>query len=266
MTTPVKIAILGLGEEARSLAAGLQATGGQVVGFDSVKTKNPGIPVAASAAEAVADADVVFSLNSASVAARVAEGVANHLKAGALYADLNSGTPGLKKQLAGMFPAESFVDFAFMNLTTEPGQSGTFAVSGGGARRFLDLLTPLGIEPEYVSEVPGEAAARRILRSILDKGLAAVISDTLWAAKSLGMDGWAIEAIKREFDTNNAETVQALLNDTGKHPKRRSVEMSDISELLSESNYDSTMVNGIGLTYSHVMHGRKIPFADLSDD
>jgi len=46
----------------------------------------------------------------------------------------------------------------------------------------------------------------------------------------------------------------------------RSVEMTDIVEMLAAANYDSTLVNGVGLTFSHVMHGRKVPFADLSED
>jgi hypothetical protein len=36
--------------------------------------------------------------------------------------------------------------------------------------------------------------------------------------------------------------------------------------VLAEAGYESTTLNGIGLTLSHVMHGRKIPFADLSHD
>ncbi|MEY2945606.1 MAG: hypothetical protein RL243_358 [Actinomycetota bacterium] len=57
-----------------------------------------------------------------------------------------------------------------------------------------------------------------------------------------------------------------MINETGKNPKRGSVEMGDVVEMLAEAGYESTMANGISLTLSHIMHGRKIPFANLSED
>jgi 3-hydroxyisobutyrate dehydrogenase-like beta-hydroxyacid dehydrogenase len=265
MSTQLKIAVLGLGEEAGLIAAGLQAAGAEVIGFDSAKPKRPPVAVAESAEAAVADADVVLSLNSASASLRVAEGVASALKPGAVFADLNTGTPSLKRKLAEIL-GDSFVDVAIMKPVAGLAEKVPCAIAGPAAKRFVQLMTPLGMQLDYVSDTAGEAAARNLLRGLLEKGIAAVVVDTLWAAKSLGLQDWAIEAIKAELESSGSETVQAQLDDTGKYPKRKSVEMADVVEMLSEAKYDSTMVNGIELTLSHVIHGRKIPFADLSDD
>lgn len=266
----MKIAVLGLGEEAGQLATALAAVGADVIGFDNAKIKRPPVPMAESAAAAVADADLVLSLNSSSVSARTAESVAGALKPGAVYADLNAGTPAQKRKLAGLLPAGTFVDVALLKPVTERvtnvEQPIDCEAAGEAAERFQQLLAPLGVSVTVVSATPGDAAARNLIRSLLAKGTAAVIVDTMWAAKSMGLEAWAIEAIKGEFDAGNAQTVQDYLDDTGKNPKRHSVAMTDVVEMLSESNYDSTLVNGIGLTFSHIMHGRKIPFADLSDD
>lgn len=265
MTASVKIAILGLGETALEFAYALKQAGADVSGYDATKPKHPPIPVAESAEIAVADADVVLSINSSAGSIRVAESVANALKSGAVYADLNSGTPSLKRKLAEVLPADSFVDAAVMPAPQAAGQQWRLSVSGAGAERFIEAMAGYGMGLEFVSQQAGDATARRLLRDLMDKGIASVLADTLWAAKALGLEDWAIEEIKNEFSASNEVTVQSYLDETGKNPKRRSVEVGDLSEVLAEAGYESTMLNGMGLTFSHIMHGRRIPFADLDD-
>ena len=261
----MKIAVIGLGEAGSLIAAGLKKAGASVIGFDPANPKNPPVPVAPTAVEAVADADIVLSINSSTVSVRVAEGVATALKPGALYADLNTGTPSMKKTLAAIVPEGSFVDVAVMKPVPGLAEKVPMGVAGAGGEKFIQLLEPYGLNLEYVSDVAGEAAARKLLRSIVAKGMAALIIDCLWAAQSMGLEDWAIDEIKREFDSSSAATVQRYLDGTAKHAKRRQVEMADVVQMLSEAGYDSTMVAPVELTLSRVIHGKKIPFADTRD-
>ncbi len=259
----MKLTILGLGEAGSLIARGLSAQGVDVVGFDPVRQKFPVVPVRETAEEAVADADVVFSLNSSTVSVKVARQVAEHLKPGAIFCDLNTGTPSLKKNLAEIMPTGSFVDVAVMKPVPGLAEKVPLSVAGEGARKFMELFGDLDMDLSYVSDVAGEAAARKLLRSILAKGMASVVIDTLWAAKELGLEDWAIDEINREFDTNSSKTVKRYLDGTQQHAKRRSVEMADVLEMLTEAGYESTMVRGIELTLSRVIHGVRIPFAEL---
>lgn len=134
--------------------------------------------------------------------------------------------------------------------------------AGTGAKKFIELVTPLNLNVEYVSEVPGEAAARKLLRSILAKGFAGVIVDCLWAAESMGLEEWAYNEILEEFDTINADTAKRYIEGTAVHFKRRQIEMLDVVEMLAESGYESTMLAPIQFNYGRIMHGKKIPFAD----
>ena len=265
MSASVKIAVIGLGEAGSLIAGGLKAAGAEVIGFDPAKPKNPPVLTAASAEEAVATADIVLSINSSTVSVKVAESLAAALKPGAIYADLNTGTPSLKRTLAELLPNNDFVDAAVMKPVPGLAEKVPMAIAGAGAKRFIELLEPYGLNLEFVSEVPGEAAARKLLRSIVAKGMAALIIDCLWAAQSMGLEEWAIDEIKREFDSSDSSTVQRYLDGTAKHAKRRQVEMSDVVQMLSESGYDSTMVAPVELTLSRVIHGKKIPFADTRD-
>ncbi len=175
MSSRVRIGVIGLGEAGSLIAAGLQAAGADVIGFDPVVPETPPVPLAPDVATVVTGADIVISINSSTAAKKVAEQVAPLLGADTVYADLNTGTPALKKALAGLFGDGVFADVAIMKPVPGLAEKVPMGVAGPGARRFVDLLEQYGMNLEYVSDVPGEAAARKLLRSILAKGMAAVL-------------------------------------------------------------------------------------------
>lgn len=263
MSEAIRVAIIGLGEAGSLLAGGLRAAGLDIVGFDPALPATSSVPVAASAAEAVAVADLVISINSSTVSVKVAEQVAPLLGPGAIYADLNTGTPALKRRLAAIFPVGAFADVAIMKPVPGLAEKVPMGVAGTGAHRFIELLTPFGMNLEYVSEVAGEAAARKLIRSILAKGMAGVLIDCLWAAESMGLQHWAYQEILSEFDSTSSATAKRYLSGTTQHVKRRQIEMMDVVEMLNDTGYESTMVDSIALNYSRIMHGKKIPFSTL---
>jgi putative dehydrogenase len=264
MSEAIRIGVIGLGEAGSLIAAGLQAAGAQVVGYDPAKPADAPVTVVESAAAAVSGADLVISINSSTAARKVAEEVAPLLDAGTIYADLNTGTPSLKRAIASLFPDGVFADVAVMKAVPGLAEKVPMAAAGPGARRFIELLEPFGLNLDFVSEVAGEAAARKLIRSILAKGMAAVLIDCLWAAESMGLQDWAYEEILREFESSSAETAKRYLSGTAQHLKRRQIEMMDVSEMLNETGYQSTMLDGVALTYSRILHSKKIPFSNLS--
>lgn len=261
MSAPVKIAVIGMGEDARLIAAQLKAAGAEVTGFDSNKVKFSPVPMAATGEEAVSDADIVFSINSPSASIRFAQQLAIHLKVGALYCDLNAGNPALKRRLSQIVPSESFVDVALMQPMTAPPHNAVLAVAGPGASRFMALAKDLGINASYVSDVAGDAATRALLISVLKKSMAAASIDFLWAAKQMGLQDWAITELKREFELGSPNSVLHMLAETQQHAKRLQVEMADISQLLSENGYQSTLLHGVEATLTQIVHSKKVPFA-----
>lgn len=261
MSKAIRIGVIGLGEAGSLIAGGLKAAGAEVIGYDPANPANPPVPVAGTVAEAVAGADLVISINSSTASKKVAEQVAPLLEPGTIFADLNTGTPALKRALAASLPEGVFVDVAIMKPVPGLAEKVPMGVSGPAAQRFIDLLQPFGMNLEYVSAVPGEAAARKLLRSILAKGMAAVLIDCLWAAESMGLQDWAYEEILREFESSSAETAKRYISGTAQHVKRRQIEMMDVNEMLAEVGYQSTMVDGVALTYSRILHSKKIPFS-----
>ena len=248
-----RIAVIGASDAGLRLGVALQSAGAEVVGFDLAPAEFLPIPLATSLEEAAA-ADVVLNFSAPQLAEKTSQEIAPLLKAGAIYADLSAGTPEQKKRISGLFSDGVYADVALS-------PNGALEAAGTGAQALSDVLTPLGTNVSVVSAVPGDVAARTLIRTLLTNGLAEVVADMLWAAESLGIEDWAWQDIKDQFTALNGDAAQALIDDTAHNFKRHQMAMQDVVELLAGSGYDSTMIAPIQFTHGRIMHGKKIPFS-----
>ena len=221
----MRVAVLGLGEAGGRLAADLSAAGVEVQGYD------PAVTPEAEPGAAVEGCAVVLSVNSAAVARAVAESVCDRLAPGAVYADLNTSGPALKRELAGLLEGTGarFVDVALLGPVPARGLRTPSLASGPGAAAFVELVGPLGMPVEVVSAVPGDAAERKLLRSVFMKGLAAAAVEGLEAATAAGEADWLYEEIAEVI---GAPLLDRLLDGSRVHAVRRIEEMEAACELL----------------------------------
>src|SRR5437868_13826993 len=151
MVTPdgqtLVIAVLGLGEAGSVIARDLTAAGALVRGYDpAVRAAEP-ILDTATEAEAAQEAQLVLSVNSAKAAVEAFKAGLPGLLAGGqprpdvLWADLNTASPGTKRQLAAGVP---FADVAMMAPVPGRGVRVPMLASGPGAARYAALLGSLG--------------------------------------------------------------------------------------------------------------------------
>ena len=111
-----RIAVLGLGEAGGRIAADLAAAGVEVRGFDPDPARDVrSISRVPDAASAASGCDVVLSVNSAKAALAAAEAALPGLQASAVYADANTASPELKRELAALV-ADAGVGFADVAL------------------------------------------------------------------------------------------------------------------------------------------------------
>jgi 3-hydroxyisobutyrate dehydrogenase-like beta-hydroxyacid dehydrogenase len=253
------VAFIGLDDTALFIADNLSAAGISVVGYSPQATNHPDIEFVSTLEEALLVADVVFSGGSHPNALAEAEKIIPLMGSGVLLVDLHAGTPQMKKQMSQLCAENTFVDMSVVSSHTsgEP----VLYVSGPGAKHLHHLMKSTSLNVEVVSDVAGDATARKILRSLLDKALAGAVVDYLWAAESLGMANWAIQDVTDAFEHADESTLQAYLTDTAQNFKRRQIDMVDINETLTAAGYESTVVAPIQFTYGRIMHGKKIPHA-----
>lgn len=227
------VTVLGLGEAGGRLAADLVSAGVEVRGYDPATTAPEGVELAADAVSAVAGATVVLALTTASSALDAAESALPGLGTGALYADLNTTSPALKRELAEVVAATGavFADVALLGPIPERGLHAPVLASGVGACGFAEFFVPLGMPVQVISEDPGDAAAMKLVRSVFMKGVAAAVVESLQAAEAIGRGEWLAQEIERMIGRPYLERV---LEGSRMHAVRRIDEMEAARDLLIE--------------------------------
>jgi 3-hydroxyisobutyrate dehydrogenase-like beta-hydroxyacid dehydrogenase len=233
---PLTVAVLGLGEAGSAIAGDLAGAGATVRGFDPVATAPEGVQAAADAGAAVSGSAVVLSVNAATVAVEVAESAGAALRPGQVYADLNTGGPVLKRAVAEVVEptGAAFADVALMAPVPGRGLRTPALVSGPGADDFARRIAPLGMPIEVLGPETGAAAARKLLRSVFMKGLAAACIESVRAARAAGCEEWLHAEIAEVLASADGALLDRLLTGSERHAARRIHEVQDARELLAE--------------------------------
>src|SRR4051812_15156310 len=227
------IALLGLGEAGGLIRAGLRDAGAAVRGFDPLPETEPD---AATPHDAARDADVVLSLTTAAEARAAAESVVGVLRDGQVYADANTSSPALKRELAALVAPTGarFADVALMAPVPGRGLRTPALVAGPGAERFAQVLGPLGMPVGTAGAEPGDAAQRKLLRSVAWKGLAAVAIEALAAARAAGCEDWMQAGLIGLLEAADGAALERMVTGSRRHAARREHEMADVAALLRE--------------------------------
>src|SRR5262249_52887558 len=146
-------------------------------------------------------AEIVISTVTCARAKEAAAQTAPFLKAGHLYADLNSVSPALKQEIEEIIAATGagFVEAAVMSPVPPHGHRAPMLLGGKAAPAFRDLLTPFGMRLEVISEKVGTAAATKMFRSIIVKGLEALMLECVLAAAPYGADERVFSSLSESF-------------------------------------------------------------------
>jgi 3-hydroxyisobutyrate dehydrogenase-like beta-hydroxyacid dehydrogenase len=228
------IAILGIGEAGGALARDLIAKGVPVRGWDPDPRMIPdGLDFAASNSAAVSGAEIVLSVNSASIAAQVARQVAPALRPNQLYADLNTAAPQNKRELADIIEKTGalFVDAALMDPVPHQGLGTQVYASGSGAAIFTEKMTPLGMPVTFLNHEAGSAATHKLVRSIVYKGVAAVVMECLEAADALNMSEYG--RVQLMTLLRDEAMIDRFVSGSMKHARRRVQEMQAVVDMLN---------------------------------
>jgi len=228
------VAVLGLGEAGGAIATDLVAQGVVTRGFDPEPSRvAAGVERSPSASDAVAHAEVVLSVNAQSVAVSVAQSVVGSLTPAHLYADLNTTSAEVKREVAAAIAPSgaAFVDVALLAPVPGLGLRTPCLVSGSGAERFSAVFGALGMPVETLSDVPGDAATRKLLRSVFMKGLAAAVIESLSAAELAGCEPWLRAQIAAVIDPS---LIDRLVDGSKQHALRRIDEMAAAAAVVAD--------------------------------
>lgn len=254
----MRVAVLGLGEAGSRLAADLVRSGDEVHAHDPARVSTPaGVERHETPEAAVAGCSLVLAVTPGSQARAALARVLEALDADAVYADLSTASPDLKRELAEMAAGRevSFVDVALMSPVPGRGLGTPALASGDGAREFADLIDARGGEVEVVGERAGEAAACKLLRSVVMKGLAALLVESMEAAERLGESQWLWAHLLDQLGSLDAPLLERLLFDTPAHAGRRVEEMGAARDLLTELGMPADMTTATMAVLGRLIRG-----------
>src|SRR5215813_7204261 len=176
----ISVGFVGFGEAGSNIAKGLKSAGlTRIFAFDidpdrvRHNAQEITVPLLGSNRELAGSAQIIFSTVTCARAKEAAEQTAPFLKPHHVYADLNSVSPALKQQIERVISSSgaAFVEAAVMSPVPPDGHRSPMLLGGKAASAFAERLTPFGMRLQVVSERIGTAAATKMFRSIIVKGL-----------------------------------------------------------------------------------------------
>ena len=240
----MKIGIFGLGEAGSLISADIAAAGVITVAYDPADVKTPkGVTRVDNPVDAVIDADVVLAITQGSEAVGAIKQALGQIPKTVLYADFSTNTAGAKKIMAEIAAGHgmTFVDIALMGPVPGKGVRTPALASGNGVERFVETFSALGMPVEAVNNIPGDAAMRKLLRSVMMKGLAGTVIEAMRAAEKAGCADWLWQNLASEITRADEVLLSRLVRGTEIHAVRRLHEMEASMAMLEELGIEPLM-------------------------
>ena len=257
MTAPPRIALIGFGEVGQTLAEDLVAAGVQQLAAydrlfgdpDSVPSRalvrHPAVRAARNAGEAVADAGLVICAVTAAEDLAAAGAVAAGIAPGTLFLDLNSASPAMKIAAAQCIhdAGGRYVEAAVMSPIGPKRIASPMLLGGPHGAAFIALAGPLGFSGASVySDVVGKASAAKMCRSVIIKGLEALLTESLLAARHYDVLETVVESLTDLLPLPDWEArARYMISRSIEHGIRRAEEMRESAATVEEAGIDPLM-------------------------
>ena len=252
-----RIAIIGFGEAGSLLGEDLARCGREVVTYDLLlgdaahrqplleRAEHARVRVSDSTPAAVQGADLVISAVTASAAVEVAALAATALQPGQVFLDINSVAPATKRLSAASIErcGADFIEAAVM-APVPPQRLGVPMLLGGRrAAEVAQALRALGMNCTAIAERIGVAAAVKMCRSVLIKGLEALTVESLLAARRLGAEREVLASLEQSYPQMGwqAGLPDYLISRVAEHGRRRAAEMREVARTLEDIGVDPLM-------------------------
>ncbi|MBW8322821.1 MAG: DUF1932 domain-containing protein [Arenimonas sp.] len=254
------IAFVGFGEAGHALASGWMrpargttraydiklreaATSGAVV----ERCAEAGVEPRSDPGPALDSAGLVFSLVTADQALQAARACAPHLLPGTLWLDCNSCAPQTKQAAAAVIEAAGgrYVDVAVMAPVYPRRHEVPLLLSGPHAAVAAARIETLGLRPKLGGERVGDASSVKMLRSVMIKGLEALTTECILAARRAGVEDAVLASLQAsdpgiDWRARGAYNMERMLV----HGARRAAEVEEVCVTLRAFGLPDWMSRG----------------------
>lgn len=252
-----RVSFIGFGEAGQAIASGLRESGIERIAAWDILFPEPagerlraagekiGVRLANSAADAVAETDMIISAVTAASSLEAARSVAPHLTAKPYYLDINSVSPGRKRETAKLLGESArYVDVAVIAPIHPARHRTPLLISGPHAEEISPLLRELEMQLSVVGPDTGDAAAIKMIRSVMIKGIEALTLECFLAATRAGVLDEVTASLKNNYPTLDwSKIADYNLERMASHGERRAAEMEESAATLRELGLDPLMVD-----------------------
>jgi 3-hydroxyisobutyrate dehydrogenase-like beta-hydroxyacid dehydrogenase len=250
-----RVSFIGFGEAGQAIASGLRETGiERMAAWDilfpeqtGTKLKeaagNLGVRVASSARDAARETDMIISAVTAASSVDAARSVASDLAGNPYYLDINSVSPGRKQETAGLLSERArYVDVAVIAPIYPARHRTPLLLSGPHAGAISPLLHEMDMQFSVVGPEVGSAAAIKMIRSVMIKGIEALTLECFLAAARAGVLEEVTVSLKNNYPTLDwTKIADYNLERMASHGERRAAEMEESAATLRELGLDPLM-------------------------
>jgi 3-hydroxyisobutyrate dehydrogenase-like beta-hydroxyacid dehydrogenase len=251
-----RLSFIGFGEAGQAIASGLRETGIERIAAWDILFPVPegerlkaagekiGVRLANSAAEVVAETDMVISAVTAASSVDAARSVEPHLEGNPFYLDINSVSPGRKQETATLLGDKArYVDVAVIAAIHPARHRTPMLLAGPHAQAISPLLQEIEMRTSVVAPKIGAAAAIKMIRSVLIKGIEALTFECFVAAERAGVLDEVTVSLKNNYPgVDWAQMSEYNLERMASHGARRAAEMEESAVTLRELDIDPLMV------------------------
>src|ERR1035437_1101328 len=252
-----RVSFIGFGEAGQAIAAGLRETGIERIAAWDILFSEPsgarpkeageavGVRLANWAVDAVAETDMIISAVTAASSLEAARSVEPHLTAKPYYLDINSVSPGRKQATAKLLGERArYVDVAVIAPITPARHRTPLLIAGPHAEAISPLLGELQMQLSIVGANIGQAAAIKMIRSVMIKGIEALTVECFLAAARAGVLDEVTVSLKNNYPTLDfTKIAEYNLERMASHGERRAAEMEESAATLRELGLDPLMVD-----------------------
>ena len=251
-----RVSFIGFGEAGQAIAAGLREAGVErIAAWDILFAQTGGAPLkaageksgvrlAASAADAVKETDLIVSAVTAASSLEAARSVAPHLAGNPYYLDINSVSPGRKQETAALIGERArYIDVAVVAAIHPARHRTPLLIAGPHAEAAAPLLRELEMQFSVVGAQTGAAAAIKMIRSVMIKGIEALTLECFLAASRAGVLDAVTASLKNNYPGLDwPKVTEYNLERMASHGARRAAEMEESALTLRELGLDPLMV------------------------
>ncbi len=251
-----RISFIGFGEAGQAIASGLREEGIERIAAWDILFPVPegarllaagaqmGVRCASSATDAVRDTDLVISAVTASSSLEAARSVEPHLSGNPYYLDINSVSPGRKQETAKLLDGKArYVDVAVIAPIHPKRHRTPLLISGPHAEAISPLLRELEMQLTVIDDKVGSAAAIKMIRSVMIKGIEALTLECFLAASRANVLDAVTVSLKNNYPGVDWPAMSEYnVERMASHGERRAAEMEESAATLRELGLEPLMV------------------------